>query len=84
MPVLRGPRGPHAAGDACGVGDGPGWRVRVVPNLYPAFERQEVVVHTPRHARSLAELGDGELADVAEAWRARRDATCRAATCTRS
>jgi galactose-1-phosphate uridylyltransferase len=33
------------------------WRVRVVPNLYPAFERQEVVVHTPRHARSLAELG---------------------------
>src|SRR5262249_32681361 len=38
------------------------WRVRVVPNLYPAFERQEVVVHTPRHARSLAELSDDELA----------------------
>jgi UDPglucose--hexose-1-phosphate uridylyltransferase len=50
------------------------WRVRVVPNLYPAFERQEVVVHTPRHARSLAELGDRELADVAEAWRRRREA----------
>ena len=49
------------------------WRVRVVPNLYPAFERQEVVVHTPRHARSLAELGAGELADVAEAWRRRRE-----------
>ena len=49
------------------------WRVRVVPNLYPAFERQEVVVHTPRHARSLAELDDGELASVAEAWRRRRD-----------
>ena len=32
--------------------------MRVVPNLYPAFERQEVVVHTPRHARSLAELDD--------------------------
>jgi UDPglucose--hexose-1-phosphate uridylyltransferase len=46
----------------------------VVPNLYPAFERQEVVVHTPRHARSLAELGDDELADVAEAWRRRREA----------
>ena len=25
----------------------PGWQVRVVPNLYPAFERQEVVVHAP-------------------------------------
>ena len=36
----------------------PGWQVRVVPNLYPAFERQEVVVHSPRHARSLAELDD--------------------------
>ena len=50
------------------------WRVRVVPNLYPAFERQEVVVHTPRHARSLAELGGDELAAVAEAWRRRREA----------
>jgi UDPglucose--hexose-1-phosphate uridylyltransferase len=48
--------------------------VRVVPNLYPAFERQEVVVHTPRHARSLAELDAEELALVAEAWRRRREA----------
>jgi UDPglucose--hexose-1-phosphate uridylyltransferase len=48
--------------------------VRVVPNLYPAFERQEVVVHTPWHARSLAELDEQELALVAEAWRRRREA----------
>jgi UDPglucose--hexose-1-phosphate uridylyltransferase len=48
--------------------------VRVVPNLYPAFGRQEVVVHTPRHARTIAELSDEELADVAEAWRGRREA----------
>ena len=45
-----------------------------MPNLYPAFERQEVVVHTPRHARSVAELSDDELAGVAEAWRRRREA----------
>jgi UDPglucose--hexose-1-phosphate uridylyltransferase len=50
------------------------WRVRVVPNLYPAFERQEVVVHTPRHARTVAELTDEELAGVAEAWSRRREA----------
>ena len=31
------------------------WKVRVVPNLYPALERQEVVVHSRRHIRSLAE-----------------------------
>jgi UDPglucose--hexose-1-phosphate uridylyltransferase len=50
--------------------DGP-WTVRVVPNLYPAVERQEVVVHTPRHVRTFGELEDAELDLVAEAWRRR-------------
>jgi UDPglucose--hexose-1-phosphate uridylyltransferase len=53
--------------------DSPGWQVRVVPNLYPAFERQEVVVHTPRHAVSIADLADAELSLVARAWRARAE-----------
>jgi len=53
--------------------DGP-WTVRVVPNLYPALERQEVVVHSPRHVRSFAELREDELELTAEAWRRRRDA----------
>jgi UDPglucose--hexose-1-phosphate uridylyltransferase len=45
--------------------------VRVVPNLYPAFGRQEVVVHSPRHVRTFTELDDGEVAAVAQAWEAR-------------
>ena len=53
------------------MADTPGWRVRVVPNLYPAFERQEVVVHAPQHVRSLAELDGAQLALVADAWRQR-------------
>jgi len=48
--------------------------VRVVPNLYPAVERQEVVVHTPEHLRSIAELSDEQLGLVAEAWRLRASA----------
>jgi UDPglucose--hexose-1-phosphate uridylyltransferase len=58
------------------LGDGPtGWDVRVVPNLYPALERQEVVVHGPTHRRSIGELPDTTLALVAEAWQRRaRDA----------
>jgi UDPglucose--hexose-1-phosphate uridylyltransferase len=52
--------------------EGP-WQVRVVPNLYPAFERQEVVVHSPEHLRSIAELGDDALALVADAWRQRAE-----------
>jgi UDPglucose--hexose-1-phosphate uridylyltransferase len=47
------------------------WQVRVVPNLYPAFAGQEVVIHTPRHCHFLAELADEEIAVVAEAWQAR-------------
>jgi UDPglucose--hexose-1-phosphate uridylyltransferase len=71
--------------------DTPGWRVRVVPNKFPAFGpwprdgdrpdglfarraavgRQEVVVHSPRHVRSFADLSGRELELVAEAWQAR-------------
>jgi UDPglucose--hexose-1-phosphate uridylyltransferase len=47
------------------------WKVRVVPNLYPALGRQEVVVHSRRHIRSIAEADDDELELVAEAWRRR-------------
>jgi UDPglucose--hexose-1-phosphate uridylyltransferase len=47
------------------------WKVRVVPNLYPALERQEVVVHSRRHIRSIAEAEDDELELVAEAWQRR-------------
>jgi UDPglucose--hexose-1-phosphate uridylyltransferase len=48
------------------------WRVRVVPNLYPAFERQEVVIHSPEHVRSFAELDDDQIALIARAWLERR------------
>jgi UDPglucose--hexose-1-phosphate uridylyltransferase len=51
--------------------DSPGWRVRAVPNLYPAFERQEVVVHSPHHVRTFAELDDEQIDLVAHAWRLR-------------
>jgi UDPglucose--hexose-1-phosphate uridylyltransferase len=54
--------------------DSPGWAVRVVPNKFPAFERQEVVVHAPQHVRSLADLGVEQLSLVAEAWHARAKA----------
>jgi UDPglucose--hexose-1-phosphate uridylyltransferase len=56
------------------VVDGSGadrWLARVVPNLYPAFERQEVVVSSPRHVRSLGELTREETDAVAQAWSGR-------------
>jgi UDPglucose--hexose-1-phosphate uridylyltransferase len=54
-----------------GEPDTPGWTVRAVPNLYPVFEQHEVVVSTPRHVRSFAELTEDEVAGVATAWRER-------------
>ena len=45
--------------------------MRVVPNLYPAFEHQEVIVHTPRHVRTLADLTDDEVGPIATAWHER-------------
>jgi UDPglucose--hexose-1-phosphate uridylyltransferase len=44
-----------------------------VPNLYPAFERQEVVIHSPDHVRSFAELDDAQVELVAEAWQKRME-----------
>lgn len=47
----------------------------MVPNLYPALERQEVVIHGPEHLLSLADLRDETVDRVAEAWQRRaRDA----------
>jgi UDPglucose--hexose-1-phosphate uridylyltransferase len=90
--------------------NGPGWRVRAVPNRYPALVADadaraggesgisasrdpllasarsgdpelfasapasgahEVIVHTPLHRRSLAELGPEELQAAVAGWRAR-------------
>jgi len=71
--------------------DTPGWRIRVVPNKFPAFGpwsrdgdrakglfarraavgRQEVVIHSPRHVRTIADLGSRQVELVAEAWQAR-------------
>ena len=51
--------------------DSPGWTVRVVPNKYPAFAGQEVIVHGPAHVTRFAELSPDVLGAVATAWQLR-------------
>jgi UDPglucose--hexose-1-phosphate uridylyltransferase len=70
----RTPPETFAVRPAGGEPDTPGWTVRVVPNLYPVFEHHEVVISTPRHVRSFADLARDELEGVATAWRARAGA----------
>jgi UDPglucose--hexose-1-phosphate uridylyltransferase len=61
--------------------DGPGWRVRAVPNLYPVLPRDEgvheVIVNAPRHVVALGELTHDELAAAIDGW-AVREAAVRA------
>ncbi|MCS7238315.1 MAG: galactose-1-phosphate uridylyltransferase [Thermoguttaceae bacterium] len=71
--------------------NGPGWRVRVVPNKFPALEIEgdlnkrgegiydmmrgvgahEVIIESPRHLISTAELSEPELQEVLWAYRDR-------------
>ena len=51
--------------------DAPGWRVRVVPNLYPATPLHEVVVHTPDHSARYEDMPDDHRTDVLRAYAAR-------------
>jgi UDPglucose--hexose-1-phosphate uridylyltransferase len=60
---------PEVARTGEGAAGAPGWRVRVVPNLYPLVGgalagAHEVVVLSPEHDRSLGELSDDEAAEV--------------------
>ncbi len=71
--------------------DTPGWRVRVVPNKYPALTglgdislakdsayvtlsgvgAHEVIIESPKHCLSMAELGEGQVEEVLRAYRER-------------
>ena len=77
------------------LGDGPtGWDVRVVPNLYPALERQEVVIHgadpcpfgrrarrTPRSSSSPRPGSDARATSAATASRSSTRAATQAPRC---
>jgi UDPglucose--hexose-1-phosphate uridylyltransferase len=51
--------------------DTPGWRVRVVPNLYPATPFHEVVVHSPDHWSGFERFSHGMRRAVLLAYRER-------------
>lgn len=51
--------------------DTPGWVVRSVPNLYPATQVHEVVVHSPGHHDTFEGLEGQHRSDVMRAYRDR-------------
>jgi UDPglucose--hexose-1-phosphate uridylyltransferase len=54
--------------------DTPGWKVRVVPNKYPAIPGHEVVIHGPDHLVALADAPQRLVEEVVRMWGRRREA----------
>lgn len=54
-----------------GVKDGPGWQVRVVPNLYPITDIHEVIIHSTDDVKDLEDLPLEQVVRVMEAYRQR-------------
>ncbi len=54
-----------------GPKDGPGWQVRVVPNLFPITDIHEVIIHSPDDTHDLEELPLGQVVRVMESYRQR-------------
>lgn len=48
-----------------------GWRVRVVPNRYPAIDHHEVVIESPQHAAGFGDLAPDHAATVLETYASR-------------
>lgn len=54
-----------------GPKDGPGWLVRVVPNLFPITDIHEVIIHSPDDAKDLEELPLEQVTRVMTSYRDR-------------
>jgi len=57
-----------------GEPDGPGWRVRAVPNKYPVCEAHELIIETPLHDADLPDLAPAEVEEIIFAYRSRMEA----------
>lgn len=54
-----------------GAKDGPGWQVRVVPNLYPITDIHEVIIHSPDDVNDLEALPLEQVVRVMTSYRDR-------------
>src|SRR3990172_8472940 len=73
----RTPPETYAIRDPRTAPDSPGWRGRVVPNLFPAAPVHEVIVHSPEHDARFEDLGPGQRLDVLRTYRTRAQAAPR-------
>lgn len=57
------------------IGEGevnkPGWKVRVVPNLFPITDTHEVIIHSPDTKRNIEDLELEQVVHILQAYRQR-------------
>jgi len=51
-----------------GVADGPGWQIRVVPNMFPITEIHEVIVHSPNHNKNIEDFSLGQVENIIKTY----------------
>jgi len=54
-----------------GLNDQPGWKVRVVPNLFPITDIHEVIIHSSEHGKDIEDLEDEQNVNIFTAFRER-------------
>ncbi len=54
------------------VGDGeankPGWKIRVVPNMFPITETHEVIIHSPDHDKNVEDLSLEQIKNIIKTY----------------
>ncbi len=45
-----------------------GWKVRVIPNLFPITDLHEVVIHSPDHNKNIEDLTHGEVEEILKTY----------------
>jgi UDPglucose--hexose-1-phosphate uridylyltransferase len=45
-----------------------GWKVRVVPNMFPITETHEVIIHSPDHNKNVEELSLSQIEDIIKTY----------------
>lgn len=51
--------------------NGPGWKVRVIPNKYPITDFHEVIIHSPDHQRDIEDLPLDHVSYIFKAYQQR-------------
>jgi len=51
-----------------GEANKPGWKIRVIPNLFPITDVHEVVIHSTDHSKNIEDLSQAEVSEILKTY----------------